>query len=155
MQYFFLFISFILFYIFAFLISKGETNIDITRCLFLDIFGESFYSNYTWFYYLLDGLVRFFIMPFIYSLFACIISLEAKSFKQAFVIPIGYYFCLSFISIILEQIFGNIALYFNPTMIMASGDYHSINTILAFAIHLLPIIICFIIVRKKGNKIEI
>lgn len=65
----------------------------LPRTLFLDLFGRSFYFTYA--YWLLEGFVRFFCVPMIYSFFACVCSIYFDSSKIGYLISNGYYILLS------------------------------------------------------------
>ena len=150
------FSAFLFFYILIIVITKGElSTYGMGRSLFLDVFGTSFYYANPYFYYLLDGLVRFFLIPFIYTYFSCSVSIIAKSKKQVFFISNIYYYGLSVIGFGLYYIFGEIAIYINPSVIMASGSYSNVNTILLLFVSLIPLLIGNIILRGKTHAKEI
>lgn len=95
------------------------------RTLFLDWFGNSFYYDYPFLYWSLEGLVRFWLVPFIYCYCACLLSVVVLSAKKSYLIVNLYY-------IIASAIFGAISLiglpfhldlYLNPSVILASGSY--------------------------------
>ena len=124
-----IFLSYLTFSFICLFISKGARNLSISRELFLDLLGDRFYYNHTYIYYLLEGFIRFYIVPFIYSMFSCALSLMYNNKKQVFFAPIVYYFGLTLFSLALQYIIGNFAIYINPTTIMVSGSYENINTI--------------------------
>jgi hypothetical protein len=149
------FFAYLVFYIITFIVTGGSLNPTITRELLLDILGKDFYYSYTYLYYLLDGIVRFLIIPFIYSFFSCSISLIVKNQKQVLFAPNFYYFGLTLFAVFLGYLVGNSSIYFSPTTIMISGQYYNVNTLLLSLINLLPLLISFIILKRKFNNVEI
>lgn len=147
--------SYFIFYILCIFISKGMTNPSITRTLFIDIIGEKFYYNYTYLYYLLDGVTKFFITPMIYSFFVCSISLKFKNLKQVCLIPVILYFGLSLFSTILYYIIGDYAIYFSPATIIVSGAYDTVNTLLIFMFDFILIFISIVFIRRNVKSVEI
>jgi len=149
------FSAYIAYYLFALYLSGGQLSDYAGRELFLDILGDDFYTKYPYFYYLLDGFVRFFMIPFIYSLYACAISLFANGKKQVFLASNAYYYGLTVVAFGLYMLIGNNAIYLNPTVIMASGAYLDINTILLMSLHMIPIIISYFMIKRHVNHVEL
>lgn len=149
-----LFLSFIIFCVISYIISNGNTNIYISRNFLLDLLPNNFYNNYTFIYYLLDGFVRLFFASYIYSFFACAISLNCIDSKKAFFTPIIYYFGLAMISMVLSRIFQPF-IYLSPLLIMVTGYYSNINSILVFIVPIFTILFSLLIVYYKGRNIEI
>ena len=150
-----IFIAFFIFSIICLIISNCITNVNEPRELFLDILGDNFYFNHTYLYYLLEGFVKFFVIPYIYSMLSCSLSLISKNKKQAFFSTLIYYFGLTMFSLALQLIIGNIAIYINPTTIMVSGSYEYINTIVLLLFTTVPLIISYIIMYRKSINVEI
>ena len=149
------FMSFIIYYIMRLIISKGAMSPYMERSLFLDILGNQFYYNYKYLYYILDGLTRFFLIPFIYSFFSCSLAIVLPTQKQVLFASNIYYYGLSMMGFALQYLFGDYAIYINPSVIMASGSYNHVNTILLFVIHLIPIVISLFIIKRKSRYVEI
>ncbi len=149
-----IFLSFVIFYILMFFVADGEMTNYMGRELFLDILGDNFYYQHTYLYYILDGLTRFFFIPFVYTMLSCSVALIAKSQKQAFFSANIYYYGLSVLGFALYYALGDKAIYLNPSVIMASGSYTDVRTFLLFAIHLIPIAISYFIIKKVGNYVE-
>ena len=149
------FMSFIIYYIMLLIISKGAMSPYMERSLFLDILGNQFYYNYKYLYYILDGLTRFFLIPFIYSFFSCSLAIVLPTQKQVLFASNIFYYGLSMMGFALQYLFGDYAIYINPSVIMASGSYNHVNTILLFVIHLIPIVISLFIIKRKSRYVEI
>lgn len=150
-----IFSAYISFFLIILIITKGELNNTITRELFLDILGKEFYSDHTYLYYLLDGFVRFFLIPFIYSFFSCSISMFLKTKKQVLFAPILYYFGLSVVAVFTGYLIGHLSIYINPITIMISGSYNDINTYYLTFINILPILISVIVLKRNFKNVEV
>ncbi len=147
--------AYLAFFMLCVIYKNGYFSPDIIRDFLLDWLGKSFYLEHRYLYYLLEGGIRFFIVPFIYTWFAQMASLEAKSVKMAIFFPCIYYYGLTILGFGFIGLFGRIGIYFSPTTILASGDYNNVNSAGLFAIHLIPIIIGIIILTKKKKHVEI
>ncbi len=151
-----IFLSYFTFYVMLLLISRGNMFGDVGRQLFIDIVGVNFYYNHTLFYYLfLDGAVRFFLVPFIYTFLSCAFATIFTSPKKVFLMANGYYYGLCMIGAVLSNVIGTASIYINPSTIMASGAYNTIYTIPLLCMQLLPIIIGYCIISLKEKKMEI
>lgn len=150
-----IFLAFLIFYSINFTITKGKLSTYVGRELYLDLLGYAFYDAHPYVYYLLDGITRFFIIPFIYAFLSCTLVTIVKSQKELLFTSNIYYYGLSVIGFGLYAAFGDIAIYFNPSAIMASGTYTNIHTLLLFVIHIIPFIFCFIWIYYKGKHVEI
>lgn len=128
------FLSYITFYFLILFFTGGELGNTVTREVFLDILGKSFYQKYVYIYYLLEGFVKIFISTFIY-VSLCIFFFYLFSNKVLYY----YYFLLSYSFMciftgICERQIHEVFLYFNPTTLMATGSYENISTILTLGI---------------------
>lgn len=149
------FLSFMLYYLIMLLLTHGSLSSYMGRTLFLDILGENFYNNFTYLYYIMDGLVRFFLIPFIYSYLSCFLAIYLKTQKQVFFCSNIYYYGLSIVGFGLYYLIGDLAIYINPSVIMASGTYNNVNTILLFLIHLIPLFVCYFILKRNSSNEDI
>lgn len=123
---------------------------NMPRTIFLDWLGNSFYYDFPFFYWSLEGLARFLLFPFIYSYCACILSVVVLSAKKSYLIVNLYY-------VIASAIFGGISLiglpfqldlYLNPSVILASGSY-DLKTLPLLLGTILPLLWVEIIFYKK------
>ena len=138
-----------------FLIGKNP-HISGERDFLVDIFGKSFYSNSIYIYFLIEGWFQFFLVPFVYAVLSSSICLIAKSEKQVIFYPCLYYFGFSALGFGLTYIIGINAFYFNPTIIMASGDYIDVNSLLLIFITCsIPLIIGLTIIVRETKHVEI
>ena len=148
------FLAFIIFYIFCIVISKGESSPNIYREFMLDIIGNDFYYKHTQIYYFLDGAIRMFLIPFIYSMFACSISLFFKSIRNVFLFPIVYYFGLTLFSFVISYII-DFGIYISPLIVMAHGDYANINSFCIMIMPLLAVLVSILAIFWRGKYVEI
>ena len=138
-----------------FLIGKNP-HISGERDFLVDIFGKSFYSNSIYIYFLIEGWFRFFLVPFVYAVLSSSICLIAKSEKQVIFYPCLYYFGFSALGFGLTYIIGINAIYFNPSVMMASGDYIDVNSLLLIFITCsIPLIIGLTIIVRETKHVEI
>ena len=138
-----------------FLIGKNP-HISGERDFLVDIFGKSFYSNSIYIYFLIEGWFQFFLVPFVYAVLSSSICLIAKSEKQVIFYPCLYYFGFSALGFGLTYIIGINAIYFNPSVMMASGDYIDVNSLLLIFITCsIPLIIGLTIIVRETKHVEI
>lgn len=107
-----------------------ECHIDVNefpRTLFLDWFSIPIHQKYPIIYYYMDGLVRFFLFPFIYSFLGNCLAVVLKDKWKVFFSTIFFYFGIAIISFLVEMITPYV-IYFNPSVILASGAYTYLNT---------------------------
>lgn len=156
------FISFFIFITVLKLIESPESsNGAAGRTLFSDLIGNSLYQNHTYLYFILEGSVRFFLMPFIYSIFSCMAAMLNRSLRVIIGLPIAYYFGAALIGVALYMLFPSsetllkIANYINPTVIMINGDYNNLNTILMLIIAMIPLYISIIAIWNACHDAEI
>lgn len=149
-----IFTSFILFYIFILLITKGETTNYIDRELFLDLLGKQFYQHHIYIYYLIDGIIKFFIVPFMYIFNANLIKITICNI-DIYCFFIIYFYCgVSLLALFLENLVSNLFMYVNPMIFMASGSYTNISTLALFMSLIMFCLTGFIIYFVRRKKYE-
>ena len=122
------FVAYLLFYVFT------------GRELLLDILGDNFYYEHTYLYYILDGVVRFLYMPFVYAFLSCSLAVVCRSEKQVFLLSNIYYYGMTIVGFATYMSWGQASLYINPSVIMASGSYYDINTWLLLLNNFIPVL---------------
>lgn len=150
-----IFASYMLYLVIMFLVSNPPVPNTIARTLFTDIFGESFYLSHMFLYFTLEGLVRFFFIPFVYSVLAQAATLVFHNQKQVLAVPIVWYYGLSAIGYATYMLVPNISIYLNPSVIMASGTYDDINTILLILVNALPLFLSILIIQVRVRHVEV
>lgn len=121
------------------------------RTFLQDILGPQFYTNHTLLYFLLEGSVRFLLIPFTYTIFVQSIVLLEKSVKEVMLAPIVYYYGLSAVGYALYSFAPTLSLYINPSVIMASGSYDSFNSILLILINSIPLFLGILLITKETS----
>ena len=119
------FLAYLVFLTFVYLIcdKDGVTGAP-GRSLFSDIIGNHLYQEYTYFYFILEGAVRFYLVPFVYSMFSCLAVLWNQTVKGIIGYPLGYFYGFALVGACLYMIAPEsnmiqmLANYVNPTMIM-------------------------------------
>ncbi len=149
-----IFIPYVLLMIILYFVQAEYNYSTNTRYFLLDIFGEDFY-NYTYLYYFIEGSIRFYLVPFIYTCFGQAIVLLFNNLKYPTIIPLAYYYGLSSVGSILSNYIEDNFIYFSPSVIMASGSYENFNSILLILINMLPLFIGIFIMIWRCNKFEI
>ena len=149
-----IFVSFLLFYILEFLISSTpEWYTPLERELFVDWFGEEIYLNHMYFYYLIDGFIRFFFVPFVLCLFGNCIAILTKRNFDTFVSVNFFYFGFAVLSFPLLRFSWGI--YVSPATILCSGAYVDCSTIGCFLIYIMSLISSVIMLSYITRRKEI
>ena len=69
--------------------------------------------------------------------------------------PILYYYGLSALGFALAMVLPQLAIYINPSVIMASGSYDQFNSIVLIFINMLPLLIGLGIIHWRTKNVEI
>lgn len=140
------------------LLMKQHSSLTIlgaeNRSLFSDIFGATFYQDNPFIYFTLEGFIRFFMVPFVYTCFGQAVVFLNTSLKYVVGSPIIYYYGLSAIGYALYYIFPSIAIYFNPTVLMANGSY-DFNTMALLFTNFIPFYLTVGMVWHRCKNVEI
>lgn len=149
-----IFLAYAVFYILIIIICHGNYSDYITRELFLDLLGDSFYSDHIYLYYFLDGVVRFLFAPFIYISSGMYLSASFKNKIWLHYYVVILYFYLSMISILLSYIIDSTFIYLNPMSIILFGSYTYVSTPLLLLVNIIPLKVSQYIYTKKQVKYE-
>lgn len=149
-----IFIAYIIYLLMIRAIAGGYRLAARERTLFSDVFGVSFYQTYPGLYFILEGFIKLFIIPFSYAILTQAMVLLGKSFKEIIAIPILYYYGLAAIGYALYMIVPTIAIHINPITIMASGDYETLNSIALILCACIPLFIGVAIILKRTKYAE-
>ena len=153
------FAAYLLLLIFVNQIADKESSLS-ARYILTDIFSENLYYDHIFIYFLLEGFIRFFIMPFIYSFFANALALVVTKPWQSFLYSNLYYFALTLVGGVILYLGGigsaisNIAIYFMPSLLMGSGDYYGFSTILIILTNCIPLFLSIFLIYKKARSYE-
>lgn len=151
------FLAYLSYFLFCYLISSGKlfSTDQVLRTFLIDIFGVNFYLKNTFIYYLVEGFIRFFVITFVYSFITSTAVMFFEKEKYALLIAPIWYYGLSVIFYVLQTFIGTIAIYFNPSTIMATGDYIEINSYLLILLSLFPFFISIGYIMRKTKYVEI
>lgn len=148
------FCAYLMYYLSIMYLFDGITNSNISGELFIDIFGKNFYYNNIYFYYMLEGLIRFLFVPFIYIAFGIILNqIISKKIICSYLLII-YYYGNSLLALTIKEFVGNIAIYFNPSTIAYSNIYENINTIFLLFTNLFPLFFSLFLYFFKNKKVS-
>ncbi|WP_147289882.1 hypothetical protein [Anaerosacchariphilus polymeriproducens] len=90
------FMAYFCFFIVGIILCKTAPEVNVEA--FDLAFGQGFsIGELAWIGYLIEGVIKCFIFPFIYTFFACSLSLICKKTYQCIIIPTIYYFFLTII----------------------------------------------------------
>lgn len=151
-----IFLAFLVYFLFgAFIceVSTVEELIRPWRSLFTDWFGLSFYENHRYLYYFIEGVIKYFVMTFVFSFLFCSATLlfEKPSVAVLFVL------CLIFGMFELSQIAAQstipleLIVVFSPFSFYSSSTYALYNTIYYLLSVIMPFIYGLIIVFCRGK----
>lgn len=151
----FIFLSFVLYYLFCLKLANAPIMEDMRRDLFADIFGSSFYYNHLYLYYFLEGIIKFFVVPFVLTILSLCSVLFLKKRKVVFTAMPLFYYGMAICAFVIALYNDTISMYLNPTSIMASGTFIEFSTILLFIPYFIMILLSIFLVIYYVNKYEI
>ena len=153
------FLAYLCFYTILYFVITSPTqpfhNSSEGRDFLADLLPKGFYYAHSYRYFLLDGFVRFFYMPFIYTVLVQASVLVISSFRGVFLVDIVYYYGLAAIGYATALIAPRLAIYINPTVLMASGDYAHINSLVLLLVNSIPLFISIAIIEWRSRHVEI
>ena len=145
-----IFIGYVLFMILAYSMSDMNYNSqDIARTFLLDIFGDKIIIDHKVIYYLIEGSIRFFMIPFVYSFFAQSSVLHFNNLKEVMGAPILYYYFFTFIGYALSIFNNDIYVYLSPAVIMSNGTFRNMNSYLLILMNILPMFFGLILIYRR------
>lgn len=127
-----------------------------TRPLLSDIIGDGLFQNHPFLYFLFEGVIRFFYMPFVYCFFANCVAFVSNKGWTAFLIPNLYYHGAGLLYYLLVTLFKTtLPVYITPSAIMASGTFQSFSTVMMLCTNAIPILIGVVLIVKVVKHYEI
>lgn len=148
----FVFLAYVFFMIFIIVICNGKNDLTIQRDLFTDLFGNEFYNSHIYIYYFLCGILKFFVIPFIYISIGLILSSKFKSKMESSFLIMWSYFSISLIFSTLAEIIDFKLIYLSPMLIMVSESYNNISTLLLILYNILLMSFFIILFKLKIDK---
>lgn len=125
------FIAVLVQYLLVYMLSKGMMYGNVGSHILLDWFGEDFYYTHPYMYWLLNCMIRCFLVPFCYGMMACGAALLCSSLQQTFWTANAYYYGAVLLTDVFRPYGGVVFDYFNPYVLMADGgsfffvNYHT------------------------------
>lgn len=105
-----LYLGFLLFYIFGAFSHPIVAKENYSRSFLNDVFGVGFAWKEPLTYYLIEGIYKYAIFPFVYCLFSCTIKLYFEKDYMSLLIPMGYYVVMSILAgVLTEPLYGTLA----------------------------------------------
>lgn len=150
-----IFLAYVVFFLLIRMIRIPNEFGALERALFSDLFGKAFYREHVELYFLLEGFVKLFMIPFAYCMLTQSIVLLDRSSKEVIASPLLYFFGFSAIGAAVGLFSPTLALYINPTVLMASGSYNSFYTLLLVGVNMIPLLIGGVILYAKTKSISI
>ncbi len=152
-----LYFGFLLFYTFGAVTHPIVIDENYSRSFLNDVFGEGFAWKNPLLYYLIEGIYKYAIFPFVYCLFACTVYLYFRKNYMSIIIPTGYYVALSVLSgTFAEPLYGTFAGEINkalrPSNMLMMGAESRDLPVWYPIISLIPPIIASIIFFIKGMQ---
>ncbi len=154
-----LYMGFLLFCLFGAVTHPIKIDENYSRSFLNDVFGEGFAWKNPLLYYLIEGIYKYAIFPFVYCFFACTLYLYFRKSYMSIIVPTGYYVALSVLSgTFAEPLYGTFAGEINkalrPSNMLMMGAESGNIPVWYPIISLIPPIIASIIFIIKGMQNE-
>lgn len=149
-----LFVSYIVYLIFVYMTALPGHTGSIQRSFLEDVLPTGFYNKHMFLYFVIEGWLQFFLIPYVYTMFAEACSFIVNDIKMVIASPLVYYYALAAFGSALYAFSPMLSIYFNPTVIMAPGSFTQYNSILMILINMIPLFLALIIMRVKYEKYE-
>ncbi len=154
-----LYFGFLLFYLFGAATHPIVIDENYSRSFLNDVFGDGFAWKNPLLYYLIEGIYKYAIFPFVYCFFACTVYLYFRKNYMSILIPTGYYVVLSVLSgTFAEPLYGTfageISKALRPSNMLMMGAESGNLPVWYPIISLIPPIVASILFLIKGIKNE-
>lgn len=154
-----LYLGFLLFFLFGTATHPIVIDENNSRSFLNDVFGEGFSWKNPLGYFLIEGIYKYGIFPFVYCIFACTVYLFFSKKYMSIIVPTGYYVALSVISGTLAEPFygtfaGEILKALRPSNMLMMGAESGNIPVWYPLISLIPPIIASAIFFIKGMQNE-
>ena len=111
------FIPYLIYLLFVYVFTMdGTAELGAYKYFLSDLLGERFFYDHVQLYYLIEGTIRFFFVPFAYSCMGQAVAICLQSRKYIILEPIILYFGLTALMGVQNTI-NAVTVYFNPIMI--------------------------------------
>lgn len=134
--------------------AASEPNGAPYRSLLHEIFNDRFYGEHTFIYFFIEGLIRFFWMPYIYCRMGEAAVLYESDWKKPVFLPALYYYGLTAAGMALANVIPVLSIYISPAVLMANGDFE-FNSFILLAVNALPMILAWLMTYYRTRYVEI
>ena len=154
-----LYLGFLLFYLFGAVSHPIVIDANYSRSFLNDVFGEGFSWKNPLGYFLIEGIYKYGIFPFVYCVFSCAVYFYYRKKYMSIIVPVGYYVALSVIAgTLAEPLYGTFAgeilKAFRPSNMLMMGAESRNIPVWYPLISLIPPIIASIVFFIKGIQNE-
>lgn len=114
-------------------------------------FGQDFYNNHMFVYFMLENFVKFFVFGFAYALFAMSLSFLLKKRYQLVLVPLLYFDGLTIIVSLFNRFDGINLFFLAPNYVVMSNAAPSMGTWTVF-MPLVPVVLFSVLVIRHKLK---
>lgn len=132
----------------------GTAELGAYKYFLSDLLGERFFYDHVQLYYLIEGTIRFFFVPFAYSCMGQAVAICLQSRKYIILEPIILYFGLTALMGVQNTV-NAVTVYFNPIMIMTNQVIRGYNSILLMMFTFGVLVLSGLAIWKKSGKVKL
>lgn len=149
------FIPYLIYLLFVYVFTMdGTAELGAYKYFLSDLLGERFFYDHVQLYYLIEGTIRFFFVPFAYSCMGQAVAICLQSRKYIILEPIILYFDLTALMGVQNTV-NAVTVYFNPIMIMTNQVIRGYNSILLMMFTFGVLVLSGLAIWKKSGKVEL
>ena len=149
------FIPYLIYLLFVYVFTMdGTAELGAYKYFLSDLLGERFFYDHVQLYYLIEGTIRFFFVPFAYSCMGQAVAICLQSRKYIILEPIILYFGLTALMGV-QNMVNAVTVYFNPIMIMTNQVIRGYNSILLMMFTFGVLVLSGLAIWKKSGKVEL
>mgnify|MGYP005779534087 CR=1 FL=1 len=154
-----LFGGFLTFYLFGLLTHPIVVDPNYSRSFLGDVFGNNFSWQNPALYFLLEGIYKYLLFPFVYCAFACTVYWFFRKYYLSLLLPLGYYVVLTILVTTIRPAFYESGLssifdLFSPSRMLMMGTEGENVPFYAPLISLIPPVIASAIFFWRGSVYE-
>lgn len=148
-----IYLSYLILWLFVGIVINPTNSGELTKYFLSDVFGKNLYIDHQRWYYLVEGTVRFFFVPYVYAFLGTTIAYTFKRKVDIVILPLVFYYGVSFVAQFL--ITWNMAfIYVDPIVIMVNGAISGYSSLLLMLFTIVIYVICIIVVTLKSKKCD-
>lgn len=148
-----IYLSYLILWLFVGIVINPADSGELTKYFLSDVFGKNLYIDHQRWYYLMEGTIRFFFVPYVYAFLGTTIAYTFKRKVDIVILPLVFYYGVSFVAQFL--ITWNMAfIYVDPIAIMVNGAISGCSSLLLMLFTIVIYVICIIVVTLKSKKCD-